>query len=216
MAKVIATPINTDSSCYLGCGQIAKFVFKSGKLCCSDHQNKCIAKREHFSRTQDHKANGQKSLATRAALGITKAAQIKGGQTRRESGHYERQAAAMRKHWAERPWNNNPKWANYKDTNLAVQSSYEHKFISDLETRYGIEWVRNNVKRGPAIYYTDPESGKRRMYLPDFSVEEALYEIKGDYTWNLDLERNQAKLDSAVDSGYNMFLVLEGEIIQWK
>ena len=44
--KTKAIPIETTELCNYGCGQIAKYKFKSGKLCCSDHINKCPISRK--------------------------------------------------------------------------------------------------------------------------------------------------------------------------
>lgn len=221
MSKIIATPIETNDLCYLGCNLTAKFIFKNGKKCCSSHSNSCIAKRERFSNDVDHSEYSKRSLETRTRLGITKSSQIKGGKTRRESGHYIRQAESMRKHWEENPWNNNPKWRNYKDTDIIVQSKLEENFLSKLENDYGLDWIKTNIKRGPCFRYVDPTTKKERLYISDFISDNTIYEIKGLYTWdkkgnddNLRL-LNIAKLDKVVESNYNVILVLEGENILW-
>jgi len=48
--KTIA--IETTELCSYGCGQLAKFKFKNGKLCCNDHYNKCPTSREKNSNNQ--------------------------------------------------------------------------------------------------------------------------------------------------------------------
>jgi len=222
MSKIIATPIQTDKLCYLGCNLVAKFVFKNGKMCCSSHSNSCSAKRERFSKEVDHKEYSKRSLETRTRLGITKSSQIKGAKTRIENGFYLRQAEVMRKHWENTPWNNNPKWRNYKDTDIVVQSKLEEKFLSELEIKNGLNWVKNNVKRGPCFRYVDPTTKKEKLYISDFISENTIYEIKGFYTWDKhgkDLAlrlQNIAKLDKVLESKYNVILVLEGENISWK
>lgn len=221
MSKIKATPIETTDLCYLGCNLTAKFIFKNGKKCCSPHSNSCIAKRDRFSKEVDHTEYSRRSLETRTRLGITKSSQIKGAKTRRESGHYVRQAESMRKRWEENPWNNNPKWRNYKDTDIVVQSKLEENFLSNLENEHGLDWVKTNVKRGPCFRYTDPITKKERLYISDFISDNTIYEVKGFYTWdkkgndaNLRL-LNIAKLDKVVESNYNVILVLEGENILW-
>jgi hypothetical protein len=222
MSKIIATPIQTEDLCYLGCKLKAKFIFKNEKKCCSAHSNSCTAKRERFSKEVDHSIYSKKSLETRTRLGITKSSQVKAGKTRRDSGHYVKQAEAMRKHWEKNPWNNNPKWRNYKDTEIIVQSKLEEKFLNDLESKYGLDWIKCNVSRGPCFRYVDPSTKKERLYISDFISDNTIYEVKGYYTWdkhgkdnNLRLQ-NIAKLDKVLESNYNVILVLEGENVLWK
>jgi len=222
MAKPIAIPVEVEDLCYLGCGKKARFRFSvSQKLCCSDHFNKCSAKRGRFSQGADHKENARKSLKTRIRLGITKSAQIKGAKTRKASGHYDRLAVKMREHWSEAPWNNLPKWSTYKTTTIRIQSSYERKFLEGLEQDHGLDWVSENVRRGPCFYYIDPSTQKERLYISDFLIDDRVYEIKGDYTWNRKgddkgLEKlNRSKLDSVIEQGYEVTLVLEGVAIPW-
>lgn len=220
--KYFATAIETDKLCCLGCGQQAKFIRKNQKVYCSDHSNKCPEKRRHYSEDVDHSERDRKSLATRTRLGITKSSQIKGGKTRRESGHYIRLAERMRELMTKSPWNTNPKWSYYKTTKIPVQSSYELEFLESLEKEHGFEWVEKNVFRGGSFRYIDPNTQKERLYLPDFKIENIIYEIKGKYTWdgngkNIPLGLlNIAKLDCVVEQGYNIVLVLEGQHISWK
>jgi len=43
------TTIETTKLCIYGCGQIAKFKLKNGKLCCSSHYSKCLINRKKNS-----------------------------------------------------------------------------------------------------------------------------------------------------------------------
>jgi len=217
-----AVRVNTHELCEYGCGQRAIYKFKhgEGKACCSRHYNSCPGKRKQFSDTQDHKSNAAKSLKTRTDLGITKSSQIKGGKTRRENGHYERLSVRMREILAVRSWNTNPKWGYYKDTEIMQQSSLEHKFLQELEDEFGLQWVSENVTRGPCFHYYDPTAGKERLYISDFKISNTIFEIKGDYTWNrcgkdkgLE-ETNMAKLTAVKEANYNAVLVLEGKRIE--
>jgi hypothetical protein len=218
--KPFAEEIQTTELCEYGCGQPAKYRFRKGKVCCSKHFNSCYGKKKAFSESQDHKANAAKSLETRTELGITKSSQIKGAKTRKENGHYEKLAKTMQKHWEERPWNNLPKWGIYKDTDIKYQSRPEYNFLEELEDEHGLDWVRDNVKRGPCFYYNDPTSGKERLYISDFQIENTVFEVKGNYTWNRHgkdnglEETNKAKLDKVKESSYNVILVLEGKRIK--
>ena len=215
--KPISKKIYTDKICDYGCGKIANFQFSNKKFCCSRHYNSCSGKRENFSKTQDHKENAAKSLKIRQNLGITKSSQIQATKTRKKNGHYKKLAKKMRQHWAEHPWNNNPKWSTYKNTDIQIQSFPEYKFLENLECENSIAWVKENVSRGPCFYYNDPIVNKQRMYISDFRIDNTIFEIKGSYTWNKkgkdkNLELiNRAKLDSVKKSGYNVVLVLEGK-----
>jgi hypothetical protein len=148
-----------------GCGQIAKFTFKSGAHCCSISHNSCPKKRQDFSKL-DHTESSKKSLATRIEKGITKSSQIKAGRTRRENGHYKKLAITMQEHWRLNPHNNlgpRGEWLMYKDTNIPYQSTYEHIFLENLEELNGIDWLLENVERGPAIWYVDPQTKKEKI-----------------------------------------------------
>lgn len=221
--KPFAEEINTTEKCDYGCDQIAKYRFRKGKLCCSTHQNSCPAKRATFSQTADHTSNAQKSLATRTRLGITKTSQIKGKATRKKNGHYQKLASKMKQHWAEHPWNNNTRCpiSSYKDTPLVYQGTYEFEFLEQLEEENGIDWVIENVSRGPNIWYRDP-SDAPKLYMSDFLIGNTIYEIKSAWTWNklgkdADLEeQNKSKLTECVKQGYNVILVLDHKRISYE
>ena len=222
--KPFAEKIETTQLCNYGCGEIAVYRFKGGKVCCSQHYNSCQGKRLEFSSRTDHKETAAKSLATRKKLGITKSSQIKAGKTRKESGHYERLAKKMQEHWASHPWQNNLQCPihNYKNTSLQYQGTYEYEFLEELELEYGIDWVIDNVKRGPSLWYVDPIDQTDRLYISDFIIDNTIYEIKSSWTWNkhgkdLDLEkRNRAKLTECVKQNYNVILVLNQKRLKYE
>lgn len=215
--KPFAKEIQTDELCNYGCKTIAKFKFRNGKLCCSKHHNTCKGKRKWFSENVNHKEYAAKSLKTRIKLGITKTSQIKGGKTRVEQGHYKKLSKRMKELWKENPWNNHGPWRKYKDTDINVQSKYEENFIEEAEKINGIDWVKNNIKRGPSIWYVDPNTNNMRLYLSDFIIDNTVFEIKSDYWWNKngtdnELEQlNLAKLEATKDQGYCVILVKEGK-----
>lgn len=222
MSKLNAVQVTqSEILCYLGCNLPAKFMFRNGKYCCSAHFNSCPAKRERFSKLVDHSSYTKKSLETRIKKGITKSSQIKGAKTRKESGFYKRHSEHMKSVWEKTQWNTNPKWRNYKDTEVLIQSSYEHNFLQNLENLYGLEWIKNNVSRGPCFWYVDPISNKKRLYISDFKINDIIYEIKGDYTWDrlgkdCELKQNNIAKLNAASQDYEVVLVLEGKHIQWK
>lgn len=218
--KPFAKKINTEKICQYGCKKKAHYQFKNGKMCCSKNFNSCLGKRKNFSESADHKLNAAKSLEKRKKMGITKSSQIKATKTRKKNNHYEKLAEIMKKHWKENPWNTNPKWGKYKDTEINYQSKPEYNFLQELEEERGLEWVRKNVKRGPCFYYNDPVTKKERLYISDFQIENTIFEVKGNYTWNKhgtdkNLEKtNRAKLDSVKEMDYDVVLILEGKRIE--
>ncbi len=222
--KPKAEPIITTDICNYGCGNVAKYIFANKKLCCAVHQNSCEGKRKAFSESGNHALNAKKSLETRTALGITKSSQIKGAETRRNSGHYKKLAKKMQEHWATHPWQNSLECPvlSFKGSLLTYQGSYELQFLEDLEIEHGFEWVIANVKRGPIIKYVDPTDNTERIYISDFIIGDTIYEIKSSWTWNkkgrdvILEEKNKEKLTACVDQGYNVVLVLNKEKIVWQ
>lgn len=154
--KPFSTEIETQDLCQYGCDTVAKYKFRNNKLCCSKHYNSCLGKIKNFSEL-DHSERTAKSLETRISKGITKTSQIKGGKTRVDKGHYQQLATKMQNHWAIHPWQNNSHCPilKYKTTELVYQGSHEYEFLEMLEEDNGIDWVRDNVARGPSMYYID-------------------------------------------------------------
>lgn len=221
--KPFAEKIETTQLCDYGCGQVAQYQFRKGKVCCSQHFNSCPGKRLEFSNRTDHKETAAKSLATRQKLGITKTSQIKATKTRKLNGHYENLAEKMRNHWASNPWQNNLQCPIllYKNTTLQYQGTFEYEFLEELEEEFGLEWVVENVKRGPNIQYIDPTDQKERLYISDFIIGNTIYEIKSSWTWNKKgkdtalEEKNKAKLTECIKQGYNVILVLNQQRIDY-
>ena len=218
--KPFTESIITTSLCDYGCNTMAKYKFRNGKLCCSPHYNSCVGKIKIFS-DLDHTERTSKSLATRIRLGITKSSQVTAGKTRKENGHYDRLAVKMQKHWADHPWKNNIQCPllPYKTYNINFQGTYEYEFLEMLEEKYGAVWISENISRGPSIWYNDPVTNTRRLYISDFIIGNTIYEIKSSWTWNklgkdLDLEKkNKAKLLEAKSQGYDVILVIDGKEI---
>jgi len=217
-----AEPIETTKICEYGCLAVANYKFYNGKLCCSKHHNSCQGKRNLFSKL-DHSDRTAKSLATRIEKGITKSSQIKGGKTRRDSGHYEKLAETMQEHWANHPWDNNMQCPllKYKTIDINYQGTYEYKFLESLELENNLEWISKNVSRGPSIWYIDPEGSNKKLYISDFIIDNTIFEIKSSWTWDRNgknsqlREKNKAKLTECVSQGYNVVLVLNNQRIEY-
>jgi len=221
--KPQATEIITNDLCQYGCDGLAKFIFTNGKICCSKHQNSCLGKRKQFSDRTDHKETAAKSLATRSRLGITKSSRIKAHATMEANGTYQVMREKMQSHWKNNPHQNNVQCPliSYKGTALNYQGSYEYEFLEKLEQQYGIKWIIANVKRGPSLWYNDPKDRTKRLYISDFLIDNTIYEIKSQWTWNrhgadIELENmNKEKLNECVRQGYKVMLVLNKQEQEW-
>lgn len=212
----------SDEVCHYGCARNAKYQFANGKLCCSASINSCPAKRKAFSDRSDHASRAEKSLRTRQQQGITKSSRKKAHETMLKNGAYDVMREKMQEHWKNNPHQNNVRCPliPYKETTIMYQGSYEFNFLQRLEGERGIDWVVENVTRGPSLWYLDIKLTKR-LYISDFLIDNTVYEIKSNWTWNkhgtdMDLENNnKAKLTACVEKGYGAILVLEGQEIKY-
>lgn len=219
--KPKAEEIKTQEICQYGCGNTALYKFSNGKLCCSISHNSCPGKRLEFSKRTDHKDRAAKSLETRTKLGITKSSRVKAQETMIKNGTYEVLREKMQLAWGKSPWQNNLQCPliEYKNSGVNYQGSFEYDFLEDLEKKHGIEWIKENVKRGPSIWYMDPTDNVKRLYISDFLIHNTVYEIKSLWTWNKhnkDMvleEKNKAKLSAAKAAGYDVILVLNKEYV---
>lgn len=219
--KPKAEKITTQEICNYGCGNNASYKFSNGKLCCSVSHNSCPGKRLEFSKRTDHKDRALKSLETRTKLGITKSSRAKAHETMLKNGTYEIMREKMQIAWNQNPWQNNLQCPliEYKNSGVNYQGSFEYEFLDNLEKEYGIEWIKENVKRGPSIWYIDPTDNIKRLYISDFLIYNIIYEIKSSWTWNkhgkdmLLEQKNKAKLNAAKEAGYKVILVLNKEYI---
>lgn len=219
--KPIPEEIITQEICEYGCGNNALYKFSNGKLCCSVSHNSCPGKRLEFSKRTDHKNRAAKSLETRTKLGITKSSRIKAQETMLKNGTYEVLREKMQLAWKQDPWQNNLQCPliEYKNSGVNYQGSFEYEFLNNLEKENGIEWIKENVKRGPSIWYIDPTDNIKRLYISDFLIYNTIYEIKSLWTWNkhgkdmLLEQKNKAKLNAAKEAGYEVILVLNKEYI---
>ena len=59
----------------------------------------------------------------------------------------------------------------------------------------------------PEFWYKDA-GGKKHRYFPDVYIPKTntIYEVKSEYTLNINLEGNELKFQSVIDSGYNFNL----------
>ncbi len=214
------TKITTNELCNYGCGQPAVYQFANKKICCSESFNSCPGKRKAFSDRTDHKETAARSLKTRLELGITKSSRKKAKETMLANGTFSVLREKMQHHWKNNPHQNNLRCPllPYKSTSINYQGSHEYEFLERLESTKGIDWIQQNVKRGPSLWYVDNKKTKR-LYISDFIIDNTIYEIKSYWTWNkhgtdLDLEeKNKAKLNECLIQGYKVILILDGKEI---
>jgi hypothetical protein len=85
---------------------------------------------------------------------------------------------------------------------LYYQGTYELDFLN-LCNRIGIIDI---IKRGPTIKYNDD-----KVYYPDFFIDKynLIIEIKSKYTYNLHLEKNEKKMNSCIDYGYDFLFIID-------
>lgn len=108
----------------------------------------------------------------------------------------------------------------YRNTLMYYRSTLEKAFLDKLFVQHGLEWILENVKNGKSIPYF--LEGQERIYITDFVIDNKLYEIKSKYTlddfgrnneWKI---KNSAKLDAALDAGFEVYLVLDEVEYLWK
>lgn len=140
-----------------------------------------------------------------------------------ENGTYQVLREKMQEYWLHNSHQNNVRCPllPYKELELVYQGTYEYEFLNNLELEKGLEWIKDNVKRGPSLWYTDTK-GVKRLYISDFIIGNTIYEIKSAWTWsnngeNLDLEENnKRKLDVCIAEGYKVILVLDKKEIEYE
>lgn len=111
--------------------------------------------------------------------------------------------------YGEKSWNKNVELFNGKKFkrilsdkyNLYYDSSYELDFLKLCES-VGI----TDVKRGLTFRYSNDN-----VYYPDFFIEKynLIVEIKSNYIFNLDYDKNMCKKESVVNSGYNFLFIID-------
>jgi len=97
-------------------------------------------------------------------------------------------------------------WHTTWDNNsVYLRSSYETDFANELDKQkihYDCESLR--------IKYFDTQRNEYRCAIPDFIINNNIYEIKSNYT--LDIQNMKDKFESYKHAGYNSYLILEHKI----
>lgn len=89
----------------------------------------------------------------------------------------------------------------YKDTILYYQGSYEKNFLDLFYNKIDL------IKIDKIEYFY---KNKKKYYHPDFYYKKLnlIIEIKSDYTFNSELDKNLAKQQSCIDKGYNFIFII--------
>lgn len=105
--------------------------------------------------------------------------------------------------------NNGYRWKEYKlpSGKIIKFQGYEDKLLDELLEDYNEDEIITSRKDMPEFWYKDVE-GKKRRYFPDVYIPKTnrIYEVKSEYTLNINLETNELKFQSVRDSGYNFNL----------
>lgn len=89
----------------------------------------------------------------------------------------------------------------YKDTDIFYQGSYELDFLNNF---YGQFEIKRNFFVSYK-YYND-----EKMYFPDFYLPEynLIVEIKSDYTYEKEKDKNMCKRKSCIEQGYKFIFII--------
>lgn len=84
---------------------------------------------------------------------------------------------------------------------------YEDRLIVRLLEKHNEEEILFSRKDMPKIFYTS-QDGKTHRYYPDMYVPSTntIYEVKSEYTLNIDLDINLRKFEAVKEMGYKFEL----------
>lgn len=85
---------------------------------------------------------------------------------------------------------------------VELVQGYEHLALNQLLQHYREDDIVVNRKDMPELWYT--HNGKKRRYYPDILIKsvQKIIEVKSHWTYNRNVEVNNLKKQSAIDSGY--------------
>ena len=89
----------------------------------------------------------------------------------------------------------------YKKTDLYYQASYEKDFLDNYYDKIKI------TKIAPILYTFN---NKIKYYHPDFYIQKLnlIIEIKSDYTYNKEIDKNLAKQKACLEQGYDFIFII--------
>ena len=104
---------------------------------------------------------------------------------------------------------NGYRWKEYKlpSGKIIKFQGYEDKLLDELLEDYDEDEILISRKDMPEFWYKDA-GGKKHRYFPDVYIPKTntIYEVKSEYTLNINLEINELKFQSVIDTGYNFNL----------
>ena len=97
---------------------------------------------------------------------------------------------------------NNLKIKKFENSNIYYQGTYEKDFLDKYS-------IKINISNGISLNYLLENESHR--YMPDFYIPELnlIVEVKSNYTYNLHLEKNIAKKEYSIKSGYNFLFIID-------
>lgn len=102
-------------------------------------------------------------------------------------------------------------WKAGKNTGFINGIFWQYKNERRFLERAILNGTIDKVRRGPAIPYC--YGGTVKRYMPDYIIENTIYEIKSTYTMfgpnNQYLQKNVAKLLATEEAGYEVYVVID-------
>ena len=106
-------------------------------------------------------------------------------------------------------FNSGFKWKEYitPNSNILIVQGHEPKLLDEIFLEYHEDEILTSRKDMPEIWYLGLD-GKQHRYFPDMFIPKTntIYEVKSDYTLNVDLETNNLKFQAVKDAGFNFIL----------
>jgi hypothetical protein len=95
----------------------------------------------------------------------------------------------------------------HQPSNLKYQGTYELDFIEEYYNKVVIEKTNPiQYKLNENIHYYHPD-----FYLPEYNL---IVEVKSSYTYNLYLDKNRAKKEYSIKSGFNFIFIIDKDYSQ--
>ncbi len=93
----------------------------------------------------------------------------------------------------------------FKNTNINYQGTYEYDFLIYCEKMN----IFNLIERPKSIDYIFENKSKK--YYPDFFIDKynLIIEIKSNYTYKKELDKNISKMDKCIELGYNYIVIID-------
>jgi len=98
----------------------------------------------------------------------------------------------------------------WKTGEISIVQGYEPQVLRDLEQQgYEYNHIITKNSEMPCFLYTF--ENKKSRYYPDFFIpmESLIIEVKSQYTYENQLERNLAKFQAVKDAGFNFKLIIK-------